>query len=135
MSPVLPPKKIFFGHQSVGNNIVQGIRDLMIADSRLKMNIVKSEDPQLIPSPAFVESEIGENGNPGAEINTLKAKYPSLKIVQIAVPLTTASELTPRAWIKSILGRTTMQDSNVPQEERQFITSNFLYLLRVTGGN
>ena len=156
----LATKKIFFGHQSVGDNVIQGIRDLMSANPRLKINIVKSPDPQLIPAPALVEFEIGRNGDPQSknkafasildkgmgtrggivmfkycyvdidsstnihtmfqdyceQINTLGAKYPSLKIVHITVPLTTV-EPTTKAWVKSMLGRTTTQDVNVKRND------------------
>jgi hypothetical protein len=156
----LATKKIFFGHQSVGSNIIQGIRELMATDPRLKINVVKSADPQSIPAPAIVEFEIGRNGDPRskneafaaildkgmgahggiamfkycyvdidsstdvqkmftdyrAEINTLKAKYPALKIAHITVPLTTV-EPTTKAWIKSMLGRTTTQDVNAKRNE------------------
>lgn len=156
----LTAKKIFFGHQSVGNNIIQGIRDLASVDPRLNLNLVKSSDPQSVAGPAFVEFEIGQNGNPqskidaftevldkgmGAQggiamfkfcyvdigsstdilkmfadyrdrISTLKTKYPSLKIVHITVPLTTV-EPAPKAWIKRLLGRTTLQDVNVKRNE------------------
>ena len=57
-------QKIFFGHQSVGNNIVDGIEDLASADPRLPLKIVKSDNPQAIPGPAFVEFEVGQNGDP-----------------------------------------------------------------------
>ncbi len=60
----LSAEKVFFGHQSVGGNIIQGIRDLMAADPRLKLNIVHSAEPESVLGPAFVEFEIGENGNP-----------------------------------------------------------------------
>jgi lysophospholipase L1-like esterase len=60
-------KKIFFGHQSVGNNIIQGLRDLMARDPRLKLKIVNSADPELVPGPALVESSIGENRNPSSK--------------------------------------------------------------------
>jgi hypothetical protein len=60
----LGTQKIFFGHQSVGNDIVAGINDLIHTDRRLKLNIVKSQDPQAISGPAFVEFEIGKNGDP-----------------------------------------------------------------------
>jgi hypothetical protein len=156
----LSTKKIFLGHQSVGNNIVQGIRDLMSADPRLKIKIVKSADPESIPAPAFAEFEVGRNGDPQsknkafaaildkgmgaqggiamfkycyvdidsstdvpkmfedyrAEISALKARYPALKIVHITVPLTTVEPAT-KAWIKSMLGRTTTQDVNVKRNE------------------
>ena len=56
--------KIFFGHQSVGANVIQGIRDIMDQDHRLKLNLVTSAEPQSVSGPAFVESLIGKNGNP-----------------------------------------------------------------------
>jgi len=60
----LATKKIFFGHQSVGADVVQGIRDLMAEDPSLKLNIVASASPESIHAPAFVESPIGENRKP-----------------------------------------------------------------------
>ncbi len=60
----LETKKVFFGHQSVGSDIIQGIHDLMAQDPRLKLNIVRSADPESIPAPAFVETTIGENRKP-----------------------------------------------------------------------
>ena len=56
--------KIFFGHQSVGADIMRGIRDLIDTDPRLKLNIVSSAEPQSVPGPAFIESPIGENRSP-----------------------------------------------------------------------
>lgn len=60
----LASEKIFFGHQSVGADIVHGIRDLMAEDSRLKLNIVTSADPEQVKGPAFVEFLIGQNRDP-----------------------------------------------------------------------
>ena len=61
--------KVFFGHQSVGNDLIQGIKDLGTLDHRIELNIVKSPNPQSIPAPALVEFEIGENGNPQSKID------------------------------------------------------------------
>jgi lysophospholipase L1-like esterase len=60
-------KKIFFGHQSVGDNLVQGIRDLMATDPRLQIHIVTSAEPQTVAGAAFVEAHIGVNRNPGSK--------------------------------------------------------------------
>lgn len=57
-------QKIFFGHQSVGDNIVQGIRELLPSYPNLYLNIVSSSDPGKVAGPAFVESHVGENTNP-----------------------------------------------------------------------
>jgi lysophospholipase L1-like esterase len=156
----LETKKIFFGHMSVGGNIIEGIRDLMAADPRLKLIIVHSAEPESVPGPAFVEFEVGENGNPQsknaafaaildrgmgsqggvamfkycyvdidastnvqqmfdsyrAEITALRQKYPRLQFVHITVPLTTA-EPAPKAWVKTLLGRTTVRAINAKRNE------------------
>jgi len=59
----LAAKKVFFGHQSVGNNILQGIRDLVQSDPRFKISIVRSAEPHTVPGPALVEFELGRNGD------------------------------------------------------------------------
>lgn len=61
---ILLSQKTFFGHQSVGGNIVQGINDLMAADPRLKLNMVSSSDPAAVSGAAFIEYPIGQNGDP-----------------------------------------------------------------------
>src|SRR5262249_25600299 len=65
----LASRKILFGHQSVGTNILNGIRDMAATDARLKLNIVKSSHPESISGPAIVEFNVGENGNPQSKIN------------------------------------------------------------------
>ena len=56
--------KVFFGHKSVGENILDGVRSVMSAEPRLKLKVVRSMDPASVPGPALIEAEIGENGNP-----------------------------------------------------------------------
>ena len=60
----LASEKVFFGHQSVGSNIIDGIRDVLKTDPRLKLKIVTSSDPQAVAGPALIEFKIGQNGNP-----------------------------------------------------------------------
>jgi hypothetical protein len=60
---VLSTQRVFFGHQSVGDNIIQGIKDIATS-GRLKVNIVESRHPEAVPAPAFVEGHIGQNGDP-----------------------------------------------------------------------
>lgn len=157
----LATKKVFFGHQSVGNNIIDGIRELAQADARLQaLHIVKSADPQSVSGPAFVEFEIGKNGDPAskhkafhevigkgmgaqggialfkycfvdvdattdvqglfdeyrAEMSKLHEQYPALKVLHVTIPLTTI-EPSRKAWVKSLLGRTTWQDLNVKRNQ------------------
>lgn len=58
---------VFFGHKSVGVNILEGIKSLMASDTRLKLNLVRCSQPASVRGPAFIEDEIGENGNPSSK--------------------------------------------------------------------
>jgi len=69
----LAAKKVFFGHHSVGNDIIQGIRELASADPRLNLKIVKSPDPQAVAGAVFVEFEVGQNGDPLSKLNAFVA--------------------------------------------------------------
>jgi hypothetical protein len=156
----LQTKKVFFGHQSVGADVVQGIRDLMTDDRRLTLKLVTSAEPQATLGPAFVESPIGENRDPrskdiafaailakgmGAqggialykycyidigldtdvqqlfenyrrEIADLKAKYPSLVLVPVTVPLM-ADDASLKTWVKTMIGRPTSRDVNLKRNQ------------------
>jgi hypothetical protein len=57
-------KKVFFGHQSVGSNVIQGIKDVISEDSRLELTITRSSDPHSVPGTALVEFPVGQNGKP-----------------------------------------------------------------------
>ena len=41
----LSKKKIFFGHQSVGFDIIDGIKDIMKENPQIKLNIVETSNP------------------------------------------------------------------------------------------
>ena len=64
---------VFFGHQSVGDNIVDGVRDLMAEDPRLHLKIINSGEPGGIAGPAFVEAHIGENTHPDSKNDAFRA--------------------------------------------------------------
>ena len=60
----LGKKSIFFAHQSVGYNILDGIRDLMSEDGRLKMQIVETTDASRIGAGVLAHSPVGMNEYP-----------------------------------------------------------------------
>jgi hypothetical protein len=68
----LSEKKIYFGHQSVGFNIIDGLKDLMKENPQIKLNIVESHDPADFSSPLFAHSPIGKNYNPISKIDDFK---------------------------------------------------------------
>ena len=47
----LSQKKIFFGHQSVGFNIIDGLKDLMKENPQIKLNIVETSNPADFDAP------------------------------------------------------------------------------------
>lgn len=65
-------KKIFFGHQSVGDDILAGINDLSDEHSNLKFNIVKTVDGTDFSAPVFAHSIIGTNEKPTTKSNDFK---------------------------------------------------------------
>ena len=61
---LLAQKKIYFGHRSVGNNIIQGIRDLMSTNPQIRLNIVEPNGKYDQQGGYFVHSRIGHNEPP-----------------------------------------------------------------------
>lgn len=64
---VLSTKKIYFGHQSVGFNIIDGIRDVMKENPFIKLTIKETNDPKDFEKPIFAHSRIGQNTNPNSK--------------------------------------------------------------------
>ncbi len=64
-------KKIYFGHMSVGFNILDGIRDLQ-GERRDKLNILETADPAAFGKPVFAHSPIGKNGYPLSKIDAFR---------------------------------------------------------------
>jgi hypothetical protein len=65
----LAKRKIYFGHQSVGFNIVHGIKDVMRENPTIKLNIVETSNPQDLNNPIFAHSRIGKNVDPESKID------------------------------------------------------------------
>ena len=57
-------KKIYFGHQSVGFNIIDGIKDVMKDHTQIKLNIVETANESDFKVGLFAHSRVGKNVNP-----------------------------------------------------------------------
>ncbi|MCP4748625.1 MAG: hypothetical protein GY874_21185 [Desulfobacteraceae bacterium] len=53
--------KIFFGHQSVGFNIIDGINDIMKDNTKINLNIVETLDISQYEDGVFAHFRVGEN--------------------------------------------------------------------------
>lgn len=72
-------KRIFFGHQSVGFNILDGINDIIREQPGIKLNIVRTNAPDAFKLPVFAHSTVGENDDPASKASDF-AKYMKLGI-------------------------------------------------------
>ncbi len=61
-------KRIYFGHQSVGYNILQGIRDLMKENPKIKLNIIETRDIGGFSAAVFGHFAVGNNTDPRSKI-------------------------------------------------------------------
>ncbi len=64
----LSEKRIYFGHQSVGFNILDGFRAVMKGHPEIKLQIIESSNPSDLDFPVFAHSRVGENGDPDSKI-------------------------------------------------------------------
>jgi hypothetical protein len=60
----LSKRKIFFGHKSVGANIIEGLKEVMAQRPNIKLNIRETTDPADFNGPVFAHSPIGRNKEP-----------------------------------------------------------------------
>lgn len=70
----LSKKKIYFGHQSVGFNIIDGIKDIMIENPKINLNIIETSNLDNVEGGCFAHSRIGENTNPKSKIDDFNSK-------------------------------------------------------------
>jgi hypothetical protein len=65
----LAEKKIYFGHQSIGFNILAGVRDIMVENPLIKLNIVETQNSADFENPVFAHSTVGSNTKPKSKID------------------------------------------------------------------
>lgn len=64
----LSRRTIFFGHQSVGYDIVSGMDDVLKQHPASKLQIIESKSGELAAGPAFIHAQIGTNSDPNSKI-------------------------------------------------------------------
>ncbi len=70
----LATKRIFFGHRSVGNNILEGVREVLADTPEIGLQIVEAQrgDTRL-EQPGLGHMLIGKNGHPDSKIRDFEA--------------------------------------------------------------
>ena len=111
----LSQKKIFFGHQSVGFNIIDGLKDIMKENPQIKLNIVETSNPADFNHPLFAHARVGKNTYPKSKIDAFadfmeegignKADIAFLKFCYVDVMAGTDSQKVFDDYKKSYLFR------------------------------
>lgn len=61
--------RIYFGHQSVGLNILDGLQDILKEYPSVKLSIIELENPKQFAEGAIVHSRIGKNRDPFSKLD------------------------------------------------------------------
>jgi hypothetical protein len=69
----LGKKRIYFGHHSVGQNIIDGVKEVQESHPMIQLNITEVDDSGTFDAPQFGHSRIGENRVPRSKIEGFKA--------------------------------------------------------------
>jgi hypothetical protein len=64
----LAGKVILFGHQSVGDNIIDGMKALIAENPRIKLLITESKSASDLKGPVFAHFKIGKNEDPKSKM-------------------------------------------------------------------
>jgi len=65
----LSKKKIYFGHQSVGFNIIDGVKDIIKENPAIKLNIVETSSPSDFNKGVFAHSRVGKNTDSKSKVD------------------------------------------------------------------
>jgi hypothetical protein len=70
---VLAGTRIFFGHQSVGANILDGVKTVLAANPGIGLRVVQSDHPEAVEGGGLVHAFIGVNGLPATKLAAFDA--------------------------------------------------------------
>jgi hypothetical protein len=64
--------RVYFGHQSVGMNILQGLKEISAEAGSSTLKLVSPEEARKLSGPFFAESTIGKNGKPNVKCDAFR---------------------------------------------------------------
>ena len=68
----LAEKRIFFGHQSVGDNIMQALAEIVRNRSELELNIAETLSPDSFGQPLLAHAKVGRNREPLSKLDSFR---------------------------------------------------------------
>lgn len=110
----LARRRIFFGHQSVGGNIVDGMAAVLKARPLVALSFKKTERPEDFGTPVFAHAMVGRNRDPYSKIKAFReileggvgqaADIAFLKLCFIDIDRKTDLEALFRAYEEMVAG-------------------------------
>jgi hypothetical protein len=70
----LTQQRIWFGHQSVGGNLIEGLKDLRQTHPQIKLNLLETSDPAKENSVGLIHFAIGQNAYPQTKMTEFMAR-------------------------------------------------------------
>jgi hypothetical protein len=64
----LAARRLFFGHQSVGGNVIEGVQELLQANPAIPLRVVETNDPAQMAAPGLYHGYVGKNGEPETKL-------------------------------------------------------------------
>ncbi|MEW6442101.1 MAG: hypothetical protein AB1640_14285 [bacterium] len=68
----LSNSRIFFGHQSVGYDLMEGVASILNRRGDLRLNVVESDAPQTFGEPVWAHARVGQNRDPVSKIHAFR---------------------------------------------------------------
>jgi hypothetical protein len=69
----LGAQRFFFGHQSVGGDLLAGLQEILAADPTIPLRVIESDDPSAMSEPGLYHYRIGENGVPHSKLEAFQS--------------------------------------------------------------
>jgi hypothetical protein len=66
---ILSEKKIFFGHKSVGYNIMEGLEEVLKEHPEIELNVRETSEASGLENGTFAHAAVGKNGDPKSKMN------------------------------------------------------------------
>lgn len=64
----LAERRLFFGHQSVGGNLIEGVTELLRDNPAIPLRVVETKDPAQMTAPAIYHAHVGANFDPDSKL-------------------------------------------------------------------
>lgn len=81
----LAHRRIFFGHQSVGGNLIDGVQRVLAENPQIGLRVVEAANPADVQGPALVHAKIGRNTDPASKNAAFVAALGSADAPDIAL--------------------------------------------------